>query len=445
MLGLLLLAVPYAARFVAERRLSVPSLGFWTILVLGAVIVPLNIGLLTLWRDPDFNALVWPELVRLLWGLAACLAVINWCNPALRLPRSLQGLHHMQTILDRRVLLASLGYLLLGLVVVAVGLLAMRHTAKIPLLGAGADYLPRLSPAEFGFGARMGFNPNRVAGAAILFLPLTFALLLSPFPGLRAPLWWLLKTGLLATTLFFGLALLITQSRAGLLAAAAALGLVLLLSGRRGWVPLTLAVLVALAALEVYGPSRLVDAVYVPARHAEQNQPPPAASLLDRIRSDRNVAGRLMIWERAGHALQAQPLTGVGLGLFDRVAQEPFPAQANWRPDADIHHAHNLFLQTALDLGIPGLMALALLVLLAGVGVLRLYLNTLPHSPARFWSVGMLGVWLAFLIYSLLEATTVGARPAITYWIMLGLCIGLGEQVTLFQTLARHYLAQQTS
>lgn len=431
-LGLALLAVPYGVRWLTEGRLSVPSIPVWAILFLVVVVLPINV-----WQHPYFWELGWPELIRLVWGLAACVAVINWCNPRLRPRRSPRGLIHAQTILDHRVILATVAYLVLGLGFVAVGLLDMRANNKLPLLGDLATQITELAPLQFG---RMGFNPNRVASVIILFLPLTFALLLSPTSGLGWPARISLKLVFLMMTLVFGGALALTQSRAGLLATVAALLLVMLLAGRRGWLPLLLCAMTLVAALDIMGPSALMDMVRVPAR----NEVEAGTTMMEQILTDNNVAGRLMIWERALYGIQDQPLTGMGLAVFQRMAIEPYP-RGEWRPDPDLTHAHNLFLQTGLDLGIPGLIAFLIVVIFAGVGIVRLFASTLAGSPARYWSVGMVGVWVAFVLYNQLDATTIGARPAITYWVMLGLCIGMGEQVTLFKRLCRHYAAHASS
>jgi putative inorganic carbon (HCO3(-)) transporter len=177
--------------------------------------------------------------------------------------------------------------------------------------------------------------------------------------------------------------------------------------------------LVAAASLSVLGPSGLAEVVAVQSPNAE-------AAPLARLLADRDVAGRFMIWQRAWYGILDAPLTGIGINAFHLLAQEPYPRLPNFRPDPDITHAHNLFLQTGLDLGLPGLLAYSTLLVMAGATLVRLWRNTQPGRPARLWVVGMAGALAAFLIFNLLDAVTLGARPAVANWFLLGLMLGAG-------------------
>ena len=65
--------------------------------------------------------------------------------------------------------------------------------------------------------------------------------------------------------------------------------------------------------------------------------------------------GRLEIWSRALYAIQDFPFTGLGFGTFEQVVAVLYPLFLN--PAGTVPHAHNLFLQVAVDLGLPGLVA----------------------------------------------------------------------------------------
>jgi putative inorganic carbon (HCO3(-)) transporter len=86
-----------------------------------------------------------------------------------------------------------------------------------------------------------------------------------------------------------------------------------------------------------------------------------SASPVEEVVGAITLEDRVEIWSRALYAIQDFPFTGCGLGAFRRVVPILYPF-FTVPPDTDIAHAHNIFLQTALDLGIPGLVAyLALL------------------------------------------------------------------------------------
>ena len=244
-----LLAVPYVVRLSNRGRLSAAVPMAWPILLLLAVILPLNV-----WNASDFWAVGWPEAVRFVWGAAVLLGVANWCAV------DTEPVHHdgMQSRIGDHIAVALAGYFALGIAFSGVGLLALQASNKVPLLTDLAVRIPAL--ANLPLGLAESFNANRVAGLAVLFVPLALALLIGPtgsHSGLAATL--LGKASLLLCLLFFGGLLLLTQSRGALLAAALAALLVSLLAGRRGWLPLALMALVAVAALDVFGAGGLVS------------------------------------------------------------------------------------------------------------------------------------------------------------------------------------------
>ena len=113
---------------------------------------------------------------------------------------------------------------------------------------------------------------------------------------------------------------------------------------------------------------------------------------------------RVEIWSRALYMLQDFPFTGIGMGAFRQVANLLYPFFLAG-PDAEIPHAHNIFLQVGVDLGLPGLVAwLALLILVCvcawlvyrrgreagGRGVDRVGGRIVgkPGSPGRAWADG---------------------------------------------------------
>ena len=90
--------------------------------------------------------------------------------------------------------------------------------------------------------------------------------------------------------------------------------------------------------------------------------------------------GRREIWSRAIYMIQDFPFTGIGMGSFGEVADALYPF-FSYSPGA-ILHAHNLFLQIAVDLGIPGLIAWLAILLVVIVLSWKLYRWASPPECA---------------------------------------------------------------
>jgi O-antigen ligase len=116
--------------------------------------------------------------------------------------------------------------------------------------------------------------------------------------------------------------------------------------------------------------------------------------------------------------IRDMPYTGAGLNTFPVIDGLYSFGRAN----AD--HAHNLLIQTGVDLGITG--AVALLALLAGFGytVWRMRL-THPEGNQRALLAGICGGVAAWLAYGTLDSITLGHKPAAALWVMLGLSASL--------------------
>ena len=128
------------------------------------------------------------------------------------------------------------------------------------------------------------------------------------------------------------------------------------------------------------------------------------------------VSLRLDIWSRAWAMLKDMPLTGAGLNNF--------PAQIrNFYPGIVIGnepHAHQLYLQTALDLGLPGLLAFLYAI---GLWFWRLSENyrLTDDRLGRSLYLGLAAGVIAYLAHGFLDALMLGAKPGLLLWIMLGL------------------------
>lgn len=127
------------------------------------------------------------------------------------------------------------------------------------------------------------------------------------------------------------------------------------------------------------------------------------------------IAARLELWPRALAMVHDTPYTGVGLGLFPWV-MDRFYSGFILGPE---RHAHNFLLQVAVDLGLPGLVALVWL-LAAFAAQLRAVVLGAADRAVRVTGLGLGAGLLAFLVFGTIDVVPLGARPALALWVVLG-------------------------
>ena len=136
------------------------------------------------------------------------------------------------------------------------------------------------------------------------------------------------------------------------------------------------------------------------------------------------VGGRQEIWSRAIYMIQDFSFTGIGMGSFGEVADLLYPFFLY--TEGSIPHAHNIFLQIAVDLGIPGLIAwLAIWIAITftawqlfRVGYKR------GNALAKGIGAGLFCSQVALIVHGFLDAVTWGmVRPAPIVWAIWGTSI----------------------
>jgi len=358
------------------------------------------------------------NLAFALWGLALGVGILVSADPAETLPKAtgaLLGLaawrYTVVAVTNRRGVAVAVGVLLLVCLAFSLtGLLSLRDLPKIPILTAANPFrnlaLPGLD--------RLTTHPNQLAALITLFLPLLVSLVIAPRSGWRWPRVGLAVVGLLVVGI-----LALTQSRGGWLAAAA--GLLALLAlwaavlppsrARRALALAVLAVvLVGVAGVLWIGPRTLWE-LWVS---------PPEATALGTLRT---LGVRRELWPWAVTAIGDFPFTGVGLGAFRQVVFRLYPLPP-W-PSYDIGHAHNIFLQTALDTGLPGLVVyVAILFVAAAVGW-RVARRDRGFRPV---SLGLLAGLVGLHVFGLADALVIGAKPALVFWLALGVLASMNKE-----------------
>lgn len=377
------------------RREAWPSTSLNRPLLLLALMIPVGI-----WASP-LPELTLPKATGLILGLAAFRAVAL-------------------AVRDRRALQVALAaWLLLSLGFIAVGVVTTDWANKVPFLADVTRRLPRLIATLPDMRAA-DIHPNMIAGILALCLPVLPALVVGSGRRLL-PLLARLSLGVLLL-LLIGL-LVLTQSRSGWVGAATgwlALGSLWGLSGQRRWarvaavvMPVVIAVLIIGMILAV-GPRQAWDTVYQAG--GEQSVEAVVGSI--------SLAGRIEIWNRALYVIRDMPFTGCGLGAFREVVHAFYPLFLT-APDYDIAHAHNIFLQVALDLGLPGLVAYLWLLAAAGAVCWRLARQGGPS--VRPVVLGLAAGLVGLHVYGLTDALALGSKPGLLFWVELALVAALGQ------------------
>jgi putative inorganic carbon (HCO3(-)) transporter len=365
-----------------------------------------------------------PKITGMVLGIAVFFAVV-------RIGKTTQGWW-----------LSLLAFLGVGLSFALFGLVGTRWGAKVSALSFFAERLVlRIKGIP---GIEEGLNPNQLAGALTWVLPVLIVLsglVLADRRALLEGFGRRVRTAI-AVVVFSSAALVLftfvlTASRSAYIGFAVAMLVVTWAIASRRWRRLLLIVpvigLIGAGILLWQGALGGVSEELFGG--AVTNS--PAFSL-------HTLEGRLELWSRAIYGIQDFPFTGMGIGAFRHVVHVLYPLFLT-SPDVDIGHAHNEFLQAALDLGIPGLVAFVALYF-GALGMLwsiwasdwnspgaeggasdRMLGRQLSRPVARLLAVGLGGGLLAHLLYGLTDAVALGAKPGVLFWMLLGLIVGLYE------------------
>jgi putative inorganic carbon (HCO3(-)) transporter len=320
-----------------------------------------------------------PQVLRLLTGMGLFLALTNNAH-----------------FIAKRVSLVAAGVALLGVMLV----FSMPFTVE----WSGASKFAFIPPALYrGFTLIVsdGINPNVMAGAIVLLLPVAFAQLFKSSPPARRVFF-----ALVVLILFAGL--MLAGSRSALFAAVSTGFVLLIIQLPRKFTGVLVAVS-GLAAVLLVASSQLFETQI-------------SAAVNGLLTSNDALSGslsRMEIWSRAIYIIQDFPFTGIGMGLFAPVTDLLYPMIIT-RPG--IEHAHNLILQIAVDLGLPGLVAwLALYFVVMACLLTQMRRKSFMDKS---WVVGLLGAQVALILGGITDAVTWGmVRSAPLVWGLWGLAV----------------------
>ena len=376
------LLLPWLARKFARGHLTARTAVDWPMVIL-LLMLPVS-----LWVSPDL-ARSMPKLYGIILGVAVFYGVVNFVRA------------------ERHAWMVAAALVLAGPVISAVALLGTNsRLLTLPQAWAPLSRLVDVLPGSL----RGGFHPNQVGGVLSLLAPLATSLLFLGFyksRAIRARHWVLIGLLALSLPLMAG-TLVLTRSRSAFMGIA--VSLVVLAGFRRRWLGLGLVLALAVAAL--------VWRYYAPQ---------PIAEWMLALDSDRNVVVRFEIWARALSIIRDFPYTGAGVYCLPVTVKGLYPiflipADEVLKPS----HAHNIYLQVALDLGIAGLVAY-LAVLLGFVAAWVRVWQAAISGPLRALSAGLLCGMLGYHVFSLTDCVNPGAKPGIVVWVAWGLMAALAN------------------
>ena len=337
---------------------------------------------ITMWHTSDSNV-SWAVAGYLYFALATFVALSHW-PPLRRQPQ-------------RLVLLLLVGGM--GLAIIGPEAFSVNPDKLLDVYGS-TEF-----PQAPALANRETINPNILAGVLVMIIPLGLALAMRRGWVNR---WW----GLLlwAPVLLMVNALVLSQSRGSWLALVAALLLLSWLFWPRRVMVLVGAAVVVGAALWWQGNAR-----YVLDHDLVQSA---QASLLR----------RLDIWRLSLQMVAEQPFTGIGLGTYEQTFTARFPNLPLIGGRLAPPHAHNLFIQVALDLGIPGLLAyLCLLAALVKPLLSQIQRSKIHHHHTYPLACGVLSSLAAMVVVGCFDNALWGTKLLIIPWCLLALAQLLGD------------------
>lgn len=376
-LGLILALVPWLCRWEVRGHPTVRTPADWPIVVMMLMTI---VGLYPS-TDLSMSLVVLCQVVA---GVGLFYGVVNWARSG------------------RRVWQAAFLLVATGLALALVAPLGTTWS-RTKLFSAPQVYEQIPSPLR----PYETINANVLAGALALIFPISVALLLfAPFSFLSKGQARLARVGLLVATLAMLSVVALTQSRGTYLALALGLLVMALLRcPELLWVTPLLLIGIG-TAVRRFGLYSLVDTMLV-------------------TDSLNGLESRQQIWSAALDMLRRFPLTGIGLGTFDQTLASMYPLSALYDLKANIHHAHNLFLQVGVDLGLPGLCAFVTLLVISLRAAWRIW----RFRRGRNWedvSVLGLGLFTSLIVMSLhgvVDAVTWGTKPSVISWLVMGLSV----------------------
>jgi putative inorganic carbon (HCO3(-)) transporter len=406
----------------------------------GFAVTPLNAALLllavmvlvSLWTTYDISYSL-GKIAGVVFGFGVFFTVVRLCD-------------------NKRGLWISLGvFTAVGLMMAVLGLVGTNWAGitKISFFTAITSHIPGLITGLQG--AESGFNANEVSGTLVWILPMALLFIAVALLSFRNIKHVFGKIGnvfivliLLGISFFIAAVLVLTQSRGAYFGITAAI-LCMIFFGlpKKGKWVFIVAILILVIA----------SGLFFSSHRAEINDWLNPSTLADNPSlSLDSLKKRVEIWSTAIKGIQDFPFTGMGLNVFRKLGTILYP-DSMLVSYSDLGHAHNEFLQAGVDLGIPGMIAFISLYIGSFWMLVQTWktsfrqeknqrVDELDHQGhvksekglqgpfIRALVLGLGGGLLAHLVYGMVDAVALGAKPGFVFWMLLGLISGLFALVT---------------
>lgn len=122
---------------------------------------------------------------------------------------------------------------------------------------------------------------------------------------------------------------------------------------------------------------------------------------------------RIQVWATSLLMIKENWLKGLGLGSFDQNYLEYAKRLFSSPLETMILHPHNLFLQVMISTGLPGLIALTLIVIQWG--------HQLSRVANRHLVPGLVGAMVSIFVHGLVDTTYFKNDLAAIFWLLIGL------------------------
>ncbi len=372
----------------------------------------------------------WPLFILLFMGVVSLLVTFDMDNSLPMVGGLILGISLYFALVSyvgrsqKRLNLALAGFLIAGVGIMFFGLLHPTFLDRLTIFQPLANVIP-VRLVQFP-GDLDGFNANRISGTLLWVVPLIWVLAvvkLGEFVTARSG-WVSASLG----AIFLGLALLMSLTLMFLFSRASQASLLItlsLLAGILTWKHRWFALVIIVTVL--LGGGLLIASEETQIR-VQQLFLTISGETTGGSTAVESLSGRAEIWERAYYTVRDFPITGTGMNNFPAVMLTYFPPIA-FNNTSDITHAHNQLLIVGTDLGFPGMIAYAALM----IGIAWMLWKSWRQATKladKMLALGFAASLLAFELFGLFDGIGLGEKPAIFFWFLLGLS---GSLYTLIQ------------